>query len=581
MSLTSTSISRTTIVRAEGTFALSALIEESLDRNHALFNFLMLGKLQSGITFSKYYSAPPFVKILSYKQFLDDFSGQALLDRFRSCRALSFLFEEKSIDFGSSTCCGAKLVKALSEVSSNQREYYLLAEGILNPSLESLTSLKQGQLYFPERGLFSVHESHLSLILEDLSKGELVYPVLDLVSCSLSDSRSLQYSYIIDRQRTNFPHPITLDRVGFCPKCGNVYFLDAMEHVGNSPAEPMDPQEKRLLSILGVEDINLASLERIDDAERLAFLRICIEVLDAPGDMVLSGLLRSLSTMYRKKLMSLLDYLKCEQGSINVADSALLVSRKYRGTYYVGLQSYNLKAIKKMSCSGLSFVSGFSYSASREEEEDAYDLVLGLEDLGGRQRRIRPDTSFGTYIGIIQVLRKLYLMHPIAKSLGITNSDLAASSTRFSCEHCHGKWETCKFCYQTGLSSYLDEIEIQGVNFRRLLSLSLNDINSKFNFVRDVNKISKTYLGLGLGNLALNDLLRGRRVEEFALAYLAREGLPILRKGGKVLIKGLFFDFEISHLASIKKYLSQQLREGGGEILVVDHSILVQFVFSS
>ena len=134
---------------------------------------------------------PAFAEIYTFQELLETKDQAPLSDLLKSSKRLSFLFTKRNEILDSSKCCKVALVHSAPKAGDNSRKYFLLGTGLAKPTKELLRTFKQSKFYFPDRGVFSVHESHISLILDDLDQNEVVYPILDVVSELFESSSEL------------------------------------------------------------------------------------------------------------------------------------------------------------------------------------------------------------------------------------------------------------------------------------------------------------------------------------------------------------------------------------------------------
>lgn len=490
-----------------------------------LINFLSGSYLDSAKVFSSSAYLPPFTKILNFESYLTgdlQIKDHVLenLNRFLKSRPITTSFTKTE-------CCGSELTDDFIEVLDKGNSYLLMGSGLACPSIDYLRVLKHGFFYIPERGRFSIHDSLFPIVLGDLTEDEFVYPIIDEVSGAGIKVPDF-YNLSLISEGVNL-EIFKKSEMNFCKNCGMPLRRDGASLIRSYNLLLKDLQDILFFDILDLLKEDAASVKRIEDNERLRFLKLSFDLYFSEGPIALVGVLRTFSRPYLVKLNQLIEMLSSDGSEIYIADT-------------------DLSSIE------------YDFSEVCKDSVVKADLVISLKSIGDQQVRVRLDTTVGSYTGIIAVLKNFYLMNPVAKIKGLSLEDLNVKSDSFS---------------------YFDEIEMQGISFRNMLSLSMGEVFRIFKFVREISKLHALYGSLPLSHLRLDKKIRDLDKIEYALLVFVKEGIPILKKGGSVCLENILTALGRDELAQFKAFLKPFCGKGRGHLFVYDTSVLVRMKFDN
>jgi hypothetical protein len=380
-------------------------------------------------------------------------------------------------------------------------------------------------------------------------------------------SVSVDFSYVVQVFDDSFSEIFTKSDVMFCSQCKRIAkcILNKTRFMDFAQTEA----ERSILNLLRIAEYSHEEFLSIKDPELIRYLRIAYEIVSVDGPCALVGVFRSFSSSYRRALSNLISFLRDDGRVVFVVDSYSVVGNKFIGSSTTRRGIPLSKFRERFNSSLVYLVNG---------KKPQSDYFLSIDEIAPKQQRVRQDTFVGNYIGLMQAVKNLFLLHPVAKMRGLELDDFNSASSRFICERCSGN--ACEVCSYSGLSEYLDDVEIHGVSFRKIYNMTIVDVLHNFGFVKEVYKIGEAYKSVAIGGLKIGAKVRDLPGDQFALIQLIKDGIPILRKGGTLHLKNIFTDISLKDLFLLRDYLDSVCKASGAKVIVEDRSELVKAVLN-
>ena len=197
-----------------------------------------------------------------------------------------------------------------------------------------------------------------------------------------------------------------------------------------------------------------------------------------------------------------------------------------------------------------------------------------------------PRACPGTYLKILNPIRKYLSETEYAKATDLTPGFFSLNVDGGRCSQCKGQgyemiemqflpdlMMTCEKCTGKRFSQKALQVEIRGKNIADLLSMTLEEIYEFFNDKKNIKKLIKPALRLGLSHLLLGQPLNTLSTGEAQRLKIAKSLSEIDSSSNGLFImdeptKGLY-EKEIRDLI----YALKALKEKGHTIIVVEHDL--------
>ncbi|UCD99547.1 MAG: excinuclease ABC subunit UvrA [Chloroflexota bacterium] len=220
-----------------------------------------------------------------------------------------------------------------------------------------------------------------------------------------------------------------------------------------------------------------------------------------------------------------------------------------------------------------------------------YDTLMGVEQINkvihitqapiGRNPRSNP----GTYVGVMNEIRKIFSNTPDAKEKGFGQGDFSFNSKGGRCEACEGYgakkikmhlmadiWVRCDECHGKRFIPQILAVTYQDKNISEVLDMDIQEAHSFFYDNPKVKRILQTLMEVGLGYLKLGQNATTLSGGEAQRIKLAKE-LSRLNTGDTLYILdeptvGL-------HFADIQKLIDilHRLVDSGNTVIVIEHNM--------
>jgi excinuclease ABC subunit A len=213
---------------------------------------------------------------------------------------------------------------------------------------------------------------------------------------------------------------------------------------------------------------------------------------------------------------------------------------------------------------------------------DLIDKVINItQDPIGRNPRSNP----GTYVGVLDEIRKVFASVPEAKALGYTAGRFSFNVKGGRCEACAGYgykkvemhflpdvWVTCKECSGKRFNYQTLQITYKGKNIADILDMDVQEALEFFAVHRDIARILRTLHDVGLDYIKLGQSALTLSGGEAQRIKLAKE-LSRIATGKTIYIldeptTGLHFA-DIQHLLDVLN----RLVDAGNTVVVIEHNL--------